>query len=55
MSNEELKQAVLQANEQLKAAIAAAREAGITVNLWVAGTGPTGTGKSAVNLDFGNT
>jgi hypothetical protein len=55
MSNEELKEAVVQASEALKVAIANARAQGITVNLWVAGSGPTGTGKSQVNFDFGNT
>lgn len=52
MSNTELKEAVIQANEALKAAIEAARAAGITVNLWINGTGPTGIGKSHVGLEF---
>jgi len=52
MTEQELKDAVVEANEALALAIAAARDAGIIVNLWVAGTGPTSTGPSEVGLDF---
>jgi len=51
--NDELKDAVRQSHEQLEAAITAAREGGIVVNLWIYGSGPTNTGPSRVGLEFG--
>jgi hypothetical protein len=51
--HDELKDAVRQAHEQFEAAITAAREGGIVVNLWIYGSGPTGTGPSHVGFDFG--
>ena len=53
MTAQELKDAVTAAQQALADAIAAAREGGVTVNLWVTGSGPTGTGLSQVGLDFG--
>jgi hypothetical protein len=52
MSEEELKEAVLLAKENLSTAIEEARANGITVNLWIKGTGQTYTGPSIVDLDF---
>lgn len=54
MANEELKNQVTAALEALTEAIAAARAAGVQVNLWVNGTGPTSTGPSEIGLDFGS-
>lgn len=53
--NDQLKADVLAAQQALNDAIAQARAAGITVNLWIEGTGPTATGPSKVGLDFGGT
>lgn len=53
MTDQQLKEAVLTAHANLTEAISQARAAGITVNLWINGTGPTKTGPSQVGLDFG--
>ena len=53
MTEQELKDAVTAAQQAFAAAVAAARAGGVTVNLWVDGTGPTNTGPSQVGLDFG--
>jgi len=55
MTGPELKDAVRQTHEAFEAAINAARDGGIVVNLWVYGTGPTKTGPSHVGFDFGDT
>jgi len=52
MTEKELKDAVLKANLELSTTIAAARAAGITVNLWVKGTGPTSIGLSEIDVGF---
>jgi hypothetical protein len=51
--NEQLKTQVLEAKEAFNQAVAAARAAGVAVNLWVTGTGPTAIEPSQVDLDFG--
>lgn len=52
---EQQKAAVLQAQQALNDAIDAARAAGVTVNLWIVGQGPTGAMMpSTVALDFGS-
>lgn len=53
MTEQQLKDAVLAAQQALIDAVAAARAGGVTVNLWVDGTGPTKVGPSEVGLDFG--
>jgi hypothetical protein len=55
MTDQQLKDNVLAAQQALTDAIAAARQASIIVNLWVYGTGPTQTGSSQVGLEFGDT
>lgn len=55
MTDQQLKDNVLAAQQQLTDAIAAARQEGIVVNLWIYGSGSTGTGPSEVGLDFGPT
>jgi hypothetical protein len=52
--NEQLKTQVLEAKDALNLAITEARDAGLTVNLWVAGAGPATIEPSRVDLDFGN-
>jgi hypothetical protein len=54
MSEQTLKDQVLAKQAEFNQAIAAARDAGVAVNLWIQGTGPTHTGPSTVALDFGN-
>lgn len=51
---DELKAAVLDAKQALNDAVAAARAAGVTVNLWVSGSGPAAIEPSKVDLDFGS-
>lgn len=53
MTEQELQEAVLKAKDAFNSAVATAREGGVTVNLWVVGTGPTNTGPSEVEVDFG--
>lgn len=52
MSQDELKLAVEEAKAAFNERVAEARAGGVTVNLWVRGTGPTGTGDSVLDLDF---
>lgn len=51
--SEQLKTDVQTAKDALNAAIAAARAAGVTVNLWIVGSGPAAIEPSRVGLDFG--
>lgn len=53
MTPQELKEAVLLAKQQFNDSVIAARDGGVVVNLWIAGTGPTHTGPSYLDLDFG--
>jgi hypothetical protein len=53
MTEQQLKDAVTVAQQAFAAAVAAARAEGVTVNMWVTGTGPTNTGPSELSLDFG--
>jgi hypothetical protein len=53
MTEQELKDAVTAAQQAFAAAVAAARAEGITINLWVTGTGPENTGPSELGVDFG--
>lgn len=55
MTDQQLKDAVLQAQQDFNDKVAAARAGGVTVNLWIVGTGPTQTGPSQLALDFGPT
>jgi hypothetical protein len=52
--NEQLKTQVLEAKDALNLAITEARDAGLTVNLWIVGTGAAVIEPSRVDLDFGN-
>jgi hypothetical protein len=54
VTEQELQEAVLEAKEAFSSAVATARDGGVTVNLWVVGTGPTNTGPSEVGVDFGD-
>lgn len=53
MTEDQLKTAVLQAQAALNEKIAEARSGGVTVNLWIAGSGPEIPSPSQVQLDFG--
>lgn len=53
MTQQQLKDAVLQAQQNFNQKIYDARTGGVTVNLWVAGTGPEIPSPSEVQLDFG--
>lgn len=50
---DELKAAVLEAKQAFNDAVAAARAAGVTVNLWISGSGPAAIEPSKLDLDFG--
>lgn len=54
MSPEQLKAAVEEAREAFNQRVSEARAGGVTVNLWIRGTGPSGTGSSVLDLDFLN-
>jgi hypothetical protein len=54
MSPEQLKAAVEEAREAFNQRVSEARAGGVTVNLWIRGTGPSGTGNSVLDLDFLN-
>ena len=53
MSEQTLKDQVLAKQEEFNLAVAAARDSGVIVDLWIQGTGPTQVGPSVVALDFG--
>ena len=52
MSQDQLKAAVEEEQLAFNERVAEARAGGVTVNLWIRGTGPTGTGDSVLDLDF---
>jgi DNA-binding protein YbaB len=53
MTQQQLKDAVLQAQQEFNAKVFDARNGGVIVNLWVAGTGPEIPSPSELQLDFG--
>jgi hypothetical protein len=53
MTQQQLKDAVLQAQQAFNAKVSDARSGGVIVNLWVAGSGPEIPSPSEVQLDFG--
>lgn len=53
MTQQQLKDAVLQAQQEFNAKVYDARTGGVTVNLWVAGNGPEIPSPSEVQLNFG--
>lgn len=53
MTQQQLKDAVLQAQTDLNQKITEARNGGVIVNLWIAGNGPEIPSPSQVQLDFG--
>ena len=55
MTDQQLKEAVLQAQQEFNAKVADARAGGVVVNLWITGFSPTYTGPSLLNLNFGLT
>lgn len=54
MTEQQLKDAVLQAQQDFNTKVAQARAGGVSVNLWIVGTSPTHTGPSQLDLDFGS-
>jgi hypothetical protein len=54
MTPDELKAEVEAAKAAFNDRVADARAGGVTVNLWVRGTGPSKTGDSVLDLDFLN-
>lgn len=52
MTPDELKAEVEAAKSAFNDRVADARAGGVTVNLWVRGTGPSKTGDSVLDLDF---
>lgn len=55
MTDQQLKDAVLQAQQEFNAKVAQARAGDVSVNLWITGPSPTHTGPSLLDLDFGVT
>lgn len=53
MTEQELKDAVAQAKQQFNDAVDAARQANITVNLWIKTSGPLTPVSSHLDCDFG--
>ena len=53
MTEQQLKDAVLAAQQSFNDAVADARQANVTVNLWISGQGPAALEPSKLELDFG--
>jgi DNA-binding protein YbaB len=51
---QQLKDAVLQAQQEFNAKVNDARDKGVIVNLWVAGNGPEIPSPSELQLNFGD-
>jgi len=51
---QQLKDAVLQAQQEFNAKVNDARDKGVIVNLWVAGSGPEIPSPSELQLNFGD-
>lgn len=52
MTDQQLKEAVLQAQQEFNAKVLDARNGGVTVNLWIDGSGPEIPSPSELKLDF---